>query len=51
MEMQSIREQHMKQFVDNANSQYDLIRKIRHDIKNQLSAVYFMLSKMKPKRQ
>lgn len=45
MEMQSIREQHMKQFVDNANSQYDLIRKIRHDIKNQLSAVYFMLSK------
>lgn len=45
MKVLSVKEQHMKQFVDNANSQYDLIRKIRHDIKNQLSAVYFMLSK------
>lgn len=45
MEMQSVREQHMKQFVDNANSQYDLIRKIRHDIKDQLSAVYILISK------
>lgn len=45
MEMQAIRAQHMKQFVDNANSQYELIRKIRHDIKNQLSAVYILISK------
>lgn len=45
MEMQAIREQHMKQFVDNANSQYELIRKIRHDIKDQLSAVYILISK------
>lgn len=45
MEMLSIREQHMKQFVDNANYQYELIRKIKHDIKNQLSAVYILISK------
>lgn len=45
MEMRSLREQHMKQFVDNANSQYELIRKIRHDIKDQLSAVYILISK------
>lgn len=45
LEMRSLREQHMKQFVDNANSQYELIRKIRHDIKDQLSAVYILISK------
>lgn len=45
MKVLSVKEQYMEQYVNNAETQYELIRKIRHDIKNQLSAVYFMLSK------
>ena len=39
-----IRGKYSKQYVENAALQYDSIKKIRHDIKNQLLAVYGMLA-------
>ncbi len=36
MKVLSVKEQYMEQYVNNAETQYELIRKIRHDIKDQL---------------
>jgi sensor histidine kinase regulating citrate/malate metabolism len=44
MKILSVKEQYMEQYVNNAETQYELIRKIRHDIKNQLATVYELLS-------
>ena len=43
MKIFRLREQHMEQFIENANAQYESIRKIRHDIKDQLLAVHELL--------
>lgn len=44
IELLKLQEQYSKQYVSNAGQQYDSIRKIRHDLKNQLSVVYTMLA-------
>lgn len=44
MKIMSVKEQYMEQYVNNAEAQYELIRKIRHDIKDQLATVYELLS-------
>ena len=43
-EILKLKEQYSRQYVKNVDQQYDSIRKIRHDIKNQLLAVYGMLA-------
>ncbi len=43
-EILKLQEQYSRQYVKNADQQYDSIRKIRHDMKDQLSVVYAMLS-------
>ena len=45
MKIFRLREQHMEQFIKNANTQYESIRKIRHDIKDQLLVVHELLVK------
>ena len=37
------KQQYMQYYIDNASEQYETIRKIRHDIKNQMSALEYML--------
>lgn len=44
VEMLKLQERYQQQYVENASQQYDSIKKIRHDLKNQLSAVYALLS-------
>ena len=44
MKVLSVKEQYMEQYVNNAETQYELIRKIRHDIKDQLTTVYELLT-------
>jgi len=44
MKIIEVKEQYLEQFIDNANLQYESIRKIRHDIKDRLSTVYELLS-------
>jgi sensor histidine kinase YesM len=44
MEIMQIQEQYQQQYIDNANVQYESMRKIRHDLKNQLSVVYGLLA-------
>jgi hypothetical protein len=44
LELLKIQKIYQQQYIDNANVQYDSIRKIRHDIKNQLSAVYGLMA-------
>ena len=39
-----IRGKYCRQYFENAALQYDIVKKIRHDIKNQLLAVYAMLA-------
>ena len=43
-EILKLQEQYSRQYIKNADLQYDSIRKIRHDMKDQLSVVYAMLS-------
>ena len=47
MKIMSIKEQYMEQYVNNAKTQYEMIRKIRHDIKDQLATVYDLISNEK----
>ena len=47
MKIMSIKEQYMEQYVNNAKTQYEMIRKIRHDIKDQLTTVYDLISNKK----
>ena len=44
MKIIEVKEQYLEQFIGNANSQYESIRKIRHDIKDKLSTVYGLLA-------
>lgn len=44
MKILSVKEQYTEQYINNAKTQYDLIRKIRHDIKDQLTAVYDLIA-------
>ena len=44
MKVLSVKEQYMEQYVNNAETQYEMIRKIRHDIKDQLTTVYELLT-------
>lgn len=43
MDILKQQERYQKQYIENANIQYDAIRKIRHDIKNQLFTVYNLI--------
>ena len=47
MKIMSVKEHYMEQYVSNAKTQYEMIRKIRHDIKDQLTTVYDLLSNEK----
>lgn len=47
MEVLKLQEQYHKQYIDNATLQYDSMRKMRHDLKNQFSAVYGLVSENK----
>lgn len=47
MEVLRLQEQYHRQYIDNANLQYNSMRKIRHDMKNQFSAVYGLVSENK----
>ncbi|MGN0602305.1 MAG: sensor histidine kinase [Oscillospiraceae bacterium] len=47
MEILKVQERYQKQYIENANMQYDSIRKIRHDLKNQFYAVYALLNENK----
>ncbi len=49
MKIISVKEHYMEQYINNANTQYEMIRKIRHDLKDQLSTVYELLSNDKIK--
>lgn len=44
LELLKIQEQYSHQYIENAGQQYDSIRKIRHDLKDQLSVVYTMIA-------
>ena len=44
LELLKLQEQYSHQYIENASQQYDSIRKIRHDLKDQLSAVYTMIA-------
>lgn len=44
MKLIKLKEQYLEQFIENADSQYDSIRKIRHDIKGRLATVYELIS-------
>lgn len=44
LELLKIQEQYNHQYIENAGQQYDSIRKIRHDLKDQLSVVYTMIA-------
>lgn len=44
IEILKLQERYQQQYIDNANLQYDSIKKIRHDLKNQFAAVYMLLS-------
>lgn len=45
MKLIELKEQYFEQYIDNANLQYESIRKIRHDIKDKVSTVYSLLVK------
>ena len=44
MKISKIREEHMEQFIKTSEAQYDSIRKLKHDIKDQLLSIYEMIS-------
>ncbi len=43
MELLKLREQYLEQFIGNVQSQYDSIRKIRHDIKDKYTTIYRLI--------
>ena len=45
LEIVTMQERYQKQFIENANLQYDSIKKIRHDLKNNYSAISELLKK------
>ena len=47
MEIVKLREQYLEQFIGNAESQYDAMRKLRHDIKDKYETVNELLKVQK----
>lgn len=47
MEIVKLREQYLEQFIGNAESQYDAMRKLRHDIKDKYETVNELLKAQK----
>ena len=45
LEIVTMQEHYQKQFIENANLQYDSIKKIRHDLKNNYSAISELLKR------
>lgn len=45
LELLTMQERYQKQFIENANLQYDSIKKIRHDLKNNYSTISELLKK------
>lgn len=43
IEILRLREQYLEQFIENTESQYDTIRKIRHDIKDKYTTIYSLV--------
>lgn len=43
-ELLRLQQEYNKQYVENADTEYDLIRKMRHDFKDNYSALYTLLS-------
>lgn len=44
MKIAKIREEHMEQFIKTSEAQYDSIRKLKHDIKDQLLSIYELIA-------
>ena len=44
MKITKIREEHMEQFIKTSEAQYDSIRKLKHDIKDQLLSIYELIA-------
>jgi len=47
IEILKLREQYLEQLIGNAESQYDSIRKIRHDIKDKYTTIYSLIKDKK----
>ena len=47
LEILKLREQYLEQFIENAESQYDSMRKIRHDIKDKYTTIYGLVKDKK----
>ena len=47
LEILKLHEQYQNQYIENANLQYDSVKKIRHDMKNQFLALHALLSEKK----
>lgn len=45
--MLKLHEQYQSQYIENANLQYDSVKKMRHDMKNQFLALHALLSEEK----
>ena len=43
-ELLRLQQEYNKQYVENADTEYDLIRKMRHDFRDNYSALYTLLS-------
>ena len=44
IELLRLQEQHKNQYIENANLQYDTIKKIHHDLKGQMLAIHKLIS-------
>lgn len=47
LEILKLHEQYQSQYIENANFQYDSVKKMRHDLKNQFLKIYTLLSEKK----
>lgn len=43
-EILKVQQEYSKQYVDNVNTEYDVIRKLRHDYKSDCTAIYTLLA-------
>lgn len=47
LEMLKLHEQYQSQYIENASFQYDYVKKMRHDMKNQFLTIYTLLNEKK----
>ena len=47
IEIVKLREQYLEQYIENAETQYDSMRKIRHDIKDKYTTIYSLIKDKK----